>query len=803
MVPGRKIPLREGWQDSATTDPAAISSWFSESPYINYGIRTGLVNNIVLIDLDGEEARQWWKDQGFEDSSAMVYSPRKDGGVHHYFRVYDIEVANSKSKLGPGVDVRGEGGLVVGPGSRTPEGMYVGDISNIPDAPQALLDILPEKQSYQRHDPSEFEGVEKALEPTESELADIEHIRNWLLALPREWAEGAGWHDTVFRSCCWLWRMIRTPSYALTESEGVDLMLNFTPTYPDWGDDEILKQWDSARGQTEGEYADPPAEALPEILDFVESVNLLPAFAPISGRSFFDVVGDETAHPSKLIDECLTSGLDVQQTASVIYGAKAGERYRQNEYGLRKLYREVEAAAAKIAAPSATSTQLSVEVDTTPAEPLAKLERAEMPDVAEHARLLTTAERESIAGARWWGTDYLEWAKSLVSAFNAPYHRMNRWTILSLILSTVGVIPTRDGEMGLNLFCFVLGETTTGKSESRRIMNSVLRTYFSEEDDPDIGGNPSPSALSEKLIERDGKASLFNKDEAHGQIAEMKVKDYLTNLMEGLTDLYDGEVPKMLRTTNREASDRRAKTFFSIHYMGTFDGAADVLEPTDWASGFLPRFIWAIGDKQEITRETLRMQIRKPGEGRAVDVRAMQKQWAAQFRSITNRIAPNGPVDMEIDDVVLERHTSLSERLVEIANGLPLMRERLLPGAVRLSRSVMKAACLVALSDGRTRVSLQDLLIAIEQAEEWLANLLKMVTATDSSPFVRKVDELERIIQESGGEKRMDNVYRRSPLETKGGTDSLVAQLVAEGRAKKELLADGQTQILKLIGDIS
>lgn len=800
MVPGGKIPLAAGWQDTATTDPTQISSWFQESPYINYGIRTGLVNNLVVIDLDGPEARQWWKDQGFEDSTAIVYSPRKDGGVHHYFRIYDVEIAGSQGKIGPGVDVRGEGGLVVGPGSRTKDGAYFGDLTNIPDAPQELLDILPERQSYKRRDPAEFAGMEKVSEASESELADLEHIRNWLLGLPREWAPGAGWHNTVFRSACWLWRMVRTPEYAITEPQAVELMLTYTPVYPGWGEDEVLKQWDSARDMTEGQYADKPSEKLPDLHDFVETVNLLPTFAPISQRAFLDVIGDRTARASKLIDECLSAGLDVVQTVSVVYGSVPGDRYRENEYGLRKLFREVEAASVKQKPVAQPAPAARLEVAAP--EPLAEIERPSVSDIPEKTKLLSAAERDSIRDVRWWGTDYLEWAESLVAAFNAPYHRMNRWTILSLVFSTVGVIPTADGDMGLNLFSFVLGETTTGKSESRRIMNSVLRTYFSEEDDPDIGGNPSPSALAEKLIERDGKASLFNKDEAHGQIAEMKVKDYLKNLMEGLTELYDGDVPKMLRTTNREASDKRARTFFSIHYMGTFEGVTDVLEPSDWASGFLPRFIWAIGEKQEITRDTLRMRIRRAGEGRTTDVRAMQKQWAAQFRAIANRLAPGGPTEMDIDEVIVERHTTLTERLMEIASQFPLLRERLLPGSIRLSRTVMKAACLVALSDGRTKVTMQDLLIAIEQAEEWLENMLRMVTATDNSPFVRMVDRMEKIVRDAGGEMRMENVYRRSPLETKGGADSLVAQLEAEGRAKRSMLPDG-TQVLKLIGDVS
>ncbi|QIK64566.1 DUF3987 domain-containing protein [Leucobacter viscericola] len=812
----------EGWQEAATTDPLTIQQWFTEKPYSNYGIRTGLANNIIVIDLDGEEARKWWKSTGIEDSSAIVYSPRKDGGVHHYFRVYDVEIGNSRSKLHPGVDVRGEGGLVVGPGSRTSEGVYTGSLKNIPDAPQALLDLIPERQSYKEmsdEEAAELAGVEKVAEPSESELADLSHIQSWLLALPRKWSAGDGWHDTVFRSSCWLWRMVRTPSYALTEDKALEIMLTCTPVWPEWSEDRILEQWESARESTRGQFADPPAEQLPEILDFVESVNLLPAFAPKSQRSFLEVVGDPDAKPVKLIEECLLAGLGVQQTASVIYGSKCSDRYKGGEYGLRRLYRDVEGVESKLKprvseAATTPAAGTAIVIDDAPAtepvaestqEPLATIEKPDLPERPEAAKLLTESERRAITGKSWWGTDYLEWAKEITSVYNGPYHRMNRWFVLSAVFSTVGIIPYEGGsDKGLNIYGFVIGDTTTGKSESLRIMNSVLRTCFTEEDDPDIGGDPSPSALGAKLIERDGKATLFNKDEAHGQIAEMKKKDYLAGLSQALTLLYDGEVPKMLRTTNKEVSDKRARTYFSIHYMGTFEGVTDVLEPSDWESGFLPRFVWAIGDEHQRTREAMRPRIRQPGRGREIDPRAMQKQWAAQFRSTANRIAPSGePAEMEIDDFLIERFVTCQERMYELADEQPEMKERLYPSVKRMSDAILKAACLVALSEGRRVLEETDLLLAIEQGEEWFGNLLHLVTATDSSPFVRSVAKLEKVIRSAGGEMRMENVYRRSPMETKGATDTLVAQLVAEGRAKRELQNNGDTQILKLIGGVT
>lgn len=802
LIEGKKLPDRKGWQDIATTDPMAISMWFREKPRMNYGIRTGLVNNIVVIDLDGPEAKAWWKSTGIGDSTAVVYSPRKDGGEHHYFRIYDVEIKTSSGQIHPNVDVRGEGGLVAGPGSRTPDGVYIGDLSNIPDAPQELLDLLPERQSYQSIKDEEeiaaIEAMEKVSEPSESELSDLRHIETSLLALPRKWSPGDGWHDTVFRSCCWLWRMVRTPSYAIREHQALELMLSSTPVWPEdgWGEDEILKQWDSAREITRGEYADPPFEDLPEPLDFVDTVNQLPQLAPLSQQIFFDALANPNARVKNLIEECIATGLTDHQIVSVIYGSKAGESLR-TEYGYRKLWRDVRAAIQKYSKATSISDIGSVPISAEVVRP-SKVERG-----PQFAVLMSDTEREAALNVNWWGEEYLEWTREITPVWNGPYHRMNMWTILSVVFSPYAVIPEAQGDMYLNLFSFILGETTTGKSESLKIMNSVLRTIFSDDDDPDIGGDPSPSALGAALIERDGKSSLLNADEAHGKIARMKMeKGYQTGLMEELTKLYDGEVGKMLRSTNKDISNKRAKAFFNIHYMGTFEGITDVLDPSDWNSGFLHRFIWAIGEKSEVTRESLRPKVRKPGSGRDRDSQHMQKQWAAQFRQIIAKLSvPYGYTELEIDEAFLERFTTLRERMYEIADERPELKERLYPSARRMSNSIWKAAALVAVVQGKKKVEVIDLLVALIYGEEWFGNLLKMVTATDTSKHIRAVAELEKKVLSAGGELRMEDVYRTSGV-SKHATDTLVTQLIAEGRAEQVRQKDGKTVVLRTIGEV-
>jgi hypothetical protein len=131
-APGAKRPaLRENWQDLATTDADRIRSWWAHQPY-NIGIACGQ-SGIVVIDLDVAHEGQAGLDgpvsgadalerlcrahgQRYPGGTYTVDTP--SGGTHLYFTAPKTAVRNSAGRLGPLIDVRADGGYVVGDGSR-------------------------------------------------------------------------------------------------------------------------------------------------------------------------------------------------------------------------------------------------------------------------------------------------------------------------------------------------------------------------------------------------------------------------------------------------------------------------------------------------------------------------------------------------------------------------------------------------------------------------------------------------------------------------------------------------------------
>lgn len=127
VEPGGKRPLVR-WQAYQTTPPTRqeIGRWFQQWPDANVGILTGRVSGLVVLDIDprhgGEASLEEWRSAG-RLLPATAQARTGGGGRHVYFHHPGVAVHN-RVALAPGVDFRGDGGLVVAPPSRHPSGGY-------------------------------------------------------------------------------------------------------------------------------------------------------------------------------------------------------------------------------------------------------------------------------------------------------------------------------------------------------------------------------------------------------------------------------------------------------------------------------------------------------------------------------------------------------------------------------------------------------------------------------------------------------------------------------------------------------
>ena len=145
----------DGRNWGATTDADEIRRDWTQWPKANLGIVAGPQSGLFVIDADTMEGhgkdgvgtlRGWIKEHG--DLPHTIEADTPSGGWHVYFRYPDnMKIQTNSDKLAPGIDVRGEGGMVLAPPSvktdgtgyswRNPPGFF-----ELADCPQWLLEKI-------------------------------------------------------------------------------------------------------------------------------------------------------------------------------------------------------------------------------------------------------------------------------------------------------------------------------------------------------------------------------------------------------------------------------------------------------------------------------------------------------------------------------------------------------------------------------------------------------------------------------------------------------------------------------------
>jgi Bifunctional DNA primase/polymerase, N-terminal len=143
-----KRPAIKNWRTRATTDPATIEAWAREDPARVFAIELEAAGLVVIDcdrhreDADGCSAFE----QLVEAHGGIASVPTtisSGGGLHFYFRQPAVPIGCPvKTRLPPGIDVKGAGGNIVVPGSRRPDGAQWRPMDGKPSLAQAYRNGL-------------------------------------------------------------------------------------------------------------------------------------------------------------------------------------------------------------------------------------------------------------------------------------------------------------------------------------------------------------------------------------------------------------------------------------------------------------------------------------------------------------------------------------------------------------------------------------------------------------------------------------------------------------------------------------
>lgn len=184
IKPGEKSPSLLEWQNAATTDTDLIRDWWTRWPAHGIGIVTGVQSGIFVLDVDVADGKR-----GDETLADLEHQHGKlgdtvetitgSGGRHLYYRMPrgslldDPPVIHNDAgkRLGPGLDVRGEGGQVLAPPTLHPNGRrYEWEALSDPEAVEVadappwlveLLTVIPDQAKARRCSAPAPAGVER------------------------------------------------------------------------------------------------------------------------------------------------------------------------------------------------------------------------------------------------------------------------------------------------------------------------------------------------------------------------------------------------------------------------------------------------------------------------------------------------------------------------------------------------------------------------------------------------------------------------------------------------------------------
>ena len=143
-LPRAKEPATTHGVKDASVDLDLIAHWWGNEPLANIGVATGVRSHVFVLDVDGTDAEHELRKLEAEHGPLPTTVESITGrGRHLFFEWPDTPVRNSAGKVGPGLDIRGEGGYVLAPPSIHPSGRAytwsVDSANNLAPAPAWLL----------------------------------------------------------------------------------------------------------------------------------------------------------------------------------------------------------------------------------------------------------------------------------------------------------------------------------------------------------------------------------------------------------------------------------------------------------------------------------------------------------------------------------------------------------------------------------------------------------------------------------------------------------------------------------------
>lgn len=724
-----KIPLTPNGLSDSSTEEYVIREWWSEHP----GAQVGVVaepSGLVILDIDVKNGKDGWESIGFLEVPETFWYETLTGGAHYVYAAPEGVPLSRATDYRHMVGVDRQGGRSFA--------MWVGDVPASRDeftpAPGWLCDPVKVKSS------EVFEGtvkewfevlvpgepnalVRRAIDSVSNDMSHGEMVGAQHHAV-RLGAEGNPGVPELLSALEEAW-LARNPQ-------------NHTTPESAWQ----YKFAEALAGGVE-KFGDPIA-ILKNVQPFEPS--MIPARASSS-----HYVGEGEANKAdwtRALERLIDCGCDDATTLSILWGAPKTKPLSR-DWGIEFVNRRIKESRDRRESPDLEIAPIVEPETTTVTGPL---------------QLLDDQEKDRIKGLYTFEQMYLALARVDDGFVNEILFRAGSWNVLSLALGFHGFIPaSQTSRPRFNLWITSLAESGTGKTTALKFEDTVLGMLFKHDSDEQpfkLSDKMSPQGVHRALLLRDKKASFLSSDESSGFFKSLNNDKFMSTASDELSQFYDGYVPAATKISAAELKGKDAVTSFNIHFRSTPDRFLEQVTSEQFISGFLARMNWVIAPTIEFAPDSLTLtETDTFREGVEMDPPALQ-EFVVFLKMLQHIYPPTLPVHSTPE--ALARMEQCLNAMNNHVHGHP-QQEVLAPAVRRLGYETMrKLASLVALYRGSKRVDEVDVLVSIQQIQEWFDNLIWISSKISESIFSQQCNDiLEYVMTRPGRVASEADIYRR------------------------------------------
>jgi hypothetical protein len=222
-----------------------IEEWFAQGEH-NIALIAGAISQTVVVDGDSANACVY-----IESICTPTMKVLTAKGAHYYFRHPGGRVPNSVRVMDePPIDLRGDGGLTIGPGSRHESGIYYqlpegDDLISVKDLPLFKREWFPKLAT----------ATEKVFErpilrfPSPEQKDAYQQAQNYIKSVPGA-TQGAGGDNHTYIQAC---RLVR--GFNLADNEAMDILRVWNQgCNPTWDESDLKAKIQHARAYGTGEF---------------------------------------------------------------------------------------------------------------------------------------------------------------------------------------------------------------------------------------------------------------------------------------------------------------------------------------------------------------------------------------------------------------------------------------------------------------------------------------------------------------------------------------------------------------------